>query len=73
MIARPITKNPDILNALEAGLYLGLDKHFANPERVVERLCRQGKLRGRLPSKKAGWQIHKKACDDYFLLGGGLK
>lgn len=38
--------------------------------KLVEKLCRQGKIRAFKPSNKEGWRIHEKAVEDCLLLLG---
>lgn len=43
-------------------------EHLQRPERAVERIFRKGELKGRLPSKKQGWQTIGQAVIDYFMV-----
>lgn len=57
-----------VYKSIEAAPILRIE--CKNPERVVNRLCREGKIRAQMPSKKQGWIIHEKAIEDYLLLKG---
>lgn len=57
-----------VFNTTEAAEYLKIKAK--SPHRVIERLCRQGKIRAAMASKMQGYRIHKKALEDFLLLGG---
>lgn len=61
--------NQVVYTSKEAAFFLRID-HLKHADRAVERLCRKGKIKARMDSKRQGYRIHRKALEDYLLLRG---